>query len=148
MLGILTQQLYNKDLIRNLDEAGKYVNSAVFCDMSSYDNEWHNFSVLEMIEAFHFSGNLVTDSLTNLQQAVNLGYANEIYYYVYSFDWCNQEKITLTQIENLIFPKHINLIARSESDAKILENVFNKKPKYIMIDWDSEILKEIGNGRK
>ena len=146
MLGILTQNLHDQILIDNLNVASKHTNAVVFCDKIMERSTPLNFSVLQLIEAFHFSGNAITNNLGNLQQAINLGYAKTIYYYVQNYDWASQERIAFKQIQSLIMPDYVHLIAKDDHDYELLSSLFNKKPKYVMQNWDHNVLVEIGNG--
>ena len=52
------------------------------------------------------------------------------------------ENLQISQLNIPFYNDEIELIARSQSHADLLEKLF-KKPKYIMEDWDYDVLKRI-----
>ena len=62
---------------------------------------------------------------------------------MWNFDWMLLDDLRFKQLTIPFLNDEIELIARSESHAKVLEKLF-KKPKYVMEDWDWEVLQRIG----
>jgi len=146
MLGILTDKIqFNQQsifLLKNCNELNKTNSCCIFC------NEMHSrpvdvcFNIMQQIHSYQFEGTLITDNLL-LTQNLNCNiYTKKKYYYVWNFDWINLEQLRFAQLRIPFYNDDIELIARSQSHAKLLEKLF-KKPKYIMEDWDWEVLKRI-----
>ena len=146
MLGILTDKIqFNQQsifLVKNLNHLNKTNSCCIFC------NEMYNrpvdihFNIMQQVKSYWFQGSLITDNLL-LTQNLNANiYTKKKYYYVWNFDWMHLEQLRFAQLIVPFYNDDIELIARSPSHADVLEKLF-KKPKYIMEDWDWEVLKSI-----
>ena len=147
MIGVVTDKLLFSQssifLVKNLNELNKVRNCSIFC------NEMHErpvdicFNIMQQIKSYQFEGTLITDNLL-LTQALHYNiYTKKKYYYVWNFDWILLDDLRFKQLTIPFLNDEIELIARSESHAEVLEKLF-KKPKYIMEDWDWEVLQRIG----
>lgn len=102
-------------------------------------------NVLQKIEAFHFNGTIITDNIRLAQQVSNLGYTKKRYLYLKGYDWMQLQDLYLSQLEDTLLSPHIDLIVNDVSQMKIVSEITNKKPKYIMQNWDINILRSIAN---
>lgn len=102
-------------------------------------------NVLQKIEAFHFNGTIITDTIRLAQQVANLGYTKKRYLYLKEYDWMQFQDLYLSQLEDTLLNPHIDLIINNVNQTKIVTEITNKKPKYIMQNWDINILRSIAN---
>ena len=102
-------------------------------------------NVLQRYEAFHFNGNIITDSLEISQQLKHLGYCKNRYYYVKNYDWEKVDQLSYRLLKNTLFHPSVELIANDQNQAVFLQQLTHKKIKHIMPNWDINILRQIGN---
>ena len=93
---------------------------------------------------FNFNGTVITDDLMRSQDLLYAPYAKKRFLYLYHLDWPYIQDIKFAYINRVLLNDSIELIARSESHASLIEKLF-KKPKYIMSEWDDKVLVEIDN---
>ena len=146
MIGVLTDKIqFNQQsifLVKNFNQLNETNNCCIFC------NEMHNrpvdvhFNIMQQTKSYCFQGTLITDSLLLTQSLHYNIYTKKKYYYVWNLDWIHLEKLRFSQLKIPFYNNEIELIARSQSHAEVLEQLF-KKPKYIMEDWDWKVLKRI-----
>jgi hypothetical protein len=146
MIGVLTDKIqFNQKsifLVKNFNQLNKTNNCCIFC------NEMHNrpvdvhFNIMPQIKSYCFQGTLITDSLLLTQVLHYNIYTKKKYYYVWNLDWIHLDNLFFGQLKIPFYNNEIELIARSQSHADLLEKLF-KKPKYIMEDWDWKVLQRI-----
>ena len=148
MIGVLKSHLSpspkNILAVRALNELGESgVTSCLFYDYlpPEFPVEVQT-NMLQKAEAFNFGEIVIADDLIVCQQLVNLVYASKRYFYVYDLDWGRIDSLRLDHLKPMLMNDSVELIARSESHSKIISALF-KKPKYIMSNWDSRVLKKI-----
>ena len=148
MIGILKTSLQNNDkdffTIHNINKlTSTNTTSCIFCD-----NIDPNFilpikaTVLQRANAFDFRGMLITDELVRAQDLINITYPKKRFLYLYHLEWPHITELKFTHIQRILLNDNIELIARSNSHAELIEHLF-KKPKYIMPEWDYKTLIEI-----
>ena len=148
MLGILKTTLQNIDkdffCVDSLNKlTNTKTNACLFCD--DIINEFIlpvNTNVLQRSHIFKFIGTLITDDLSRSQDFVNTSYAKKRFLYLYHLEWPYINDLQYKHIKRILLNNHIELIARSEQHAKLIESLF-KKPKYVMPEWDYKTLIEI-----
>ena len=146
MLGVLTDKIhFNQQsifLVKNLNELNKTENCCIFCN-EMYERPLDIcFNIMQQTKSYSFEGTLITDNLLLTQCLHHNIYTKKKYYYVWNLDWMLLDNLRFSQLGVPFFNDEIELIARSESHAEVLEQLF-KKPKYIMEDWDWEVLQRI-----
>ena len=150
MIGILKSELANTD--RNffaIDALNKLTKTdtvaTLFCDYSGQSFILPiETNLLQRAHAFHFDGILITDDLVRSQDLIYATYAKKRFLYCYHFDWPYINQPRFSYLNTLLLNENIELIARTEHHAKLIEQLF-KKPKYIMEEWDPNVLIEIDN---
>ena len=151
MIGILKNDINNgndKDFFA-IDSLNKLTMSTttacLFCDVIADDFKLPvNTNVLKRTHIFDFNGILITDDLMRSQDFLYTSYAKKRFLYLYHLDWPYIKGIRFAYLEKVLLNDNIELIARSESHANLIESLF-KKPKYIMPEWDHKVLTEIDN---
>ena len=151
MIGILKGDVDNtkdKDFfaIESLNRLAYTTTSAcLFCDIISPDLTVSiNTNVFKRAHMFNFNGTVITDDLMRSQDLLYAPYAKKRFLYLYHLDWPYIQDIKFAYINRVLLNDSIELIARSESHASLIEKLF-KKPKYIMSEWDYKVLVEIDN---
>ena len=148
MIGILKTSLQNIDkdffAVYNINKL-KQTNTpnCIFCDYVD-----KNFllpietNILHRAHAFTFSDIIITDDLVRSQDLFNITYAKKRFLYLYHLEWPHIDNLKFSHIQRILLHNNIELIARSQPHAELIENLF-KKPKYIMSEWDYKTLVEI-----
>ena len=148
MIGIVKTSLQNVDkdffAIHNLNQLVQTsTNACLFCDyVDQHFKLSPHTTVLQRVNMFKFNGILITDNLARSQDFINTTYAKKRFLYLYHLEWPYINDLQYVHIQRILLNDHIELIARSESHAKIIESLF-KKPKYVMPEWDYNTLIEI-----
>ena len=102
-------------------------------------------NVLQRYEAFHFNGIMITDSFRLSQQLKHLGYCKKRYYYIKNYEWMNAQRLPYSIMKNTLLHPNIDLIINDMSQLKTIEEITNKKIKYVMNNWDLNVLGQIAN---
>mgnify|MGYP003139821144 CR=1 FL=1 len=151
MIGILKGDIDNakdKDFfaIESLNTLAYTTTSAcLFCDVVSPHFTFPiNTNIFKRAHVFNFDGTVITDDLMRSQDLLYTPYAKKRFLYLYHLDWPYIQDIKFTYINRVLLNENIELIARSDSHASLIEQLF-KKPKYIMPEWDHKVLIEIDN---
>ena len=148
MIGILKTEVNNTDrdffAVKNLNQlVNTTTNACLFCN--HINNEFQLpvlTNVLQRSHCYSFNGILITDDLIRAQDLIHTTYAKKRFLYLYHLDWPFITQLQFHHINSIFFNDNIELIARSVSHAKLIEDLF-KKPKYIMKEWDYQTLMEL-----
>lgn len=100
-------------------------------------------NVMQRYEAFHFNGTIITDSFRLSQQLKHLGYCKKRYFYIRNYEWMNTQYLPYRIMKNTLLHPNIDLIVNDINQVKTIEDITNKKVKYIMNNWDINILRQI-----
>ena len=104
-----------------------------------------NTNVMQRYEAFHFNGTIITNNFRLCQQLPHLGYCKKRYYYITNYEWMNAQQLPYRIMKNTLLNPHIDLIVNDQSQVKLIEELTNKKVKYIMNNWDVNVLRQIAD---
>ena len=102
-------------------------------------------NTLQRYEAFHFNGIIITDSFRLSQQLPHLGYCKKRYYYLQNYEWMNAQRLPYRIMKNTLLHPSIDLIVQDASQIKLIEELTNKKVKYVMNNWDVNVLRQIAD---
>jgi len=102
-------------------------------------------NTMQRYEAFHFNGKIITNNFRLAQQLSHLGYCKKRYYYIQNYEWMNAQQLPYRIIKNTLLHPHIDLIAQDQSQVKLIEQLTNKKVKYVMNNWDVNVLRQIAD---
>jgi len=148
MIGILKNNITNIDkdyfAIKNLNSlVNTTTTSCLFCNEidSSFILGVHT-NIFHKSYAHSFNGTIITDELEGIEDLINMSYPKSKFLYLYRLDWMYLNTVHYAMLKRGLLNEHIELIARNEHQAKIIEQVF-KKPKYIMPEWNYQTLIEI-----
>jgi len=151
MIGILKFSLTNidKDILA-IDNLNKLTttstNSCLFCDYFDYTRMPISIqtNIFSRIDMHHFNDILITDDISQANELMLATSAKKRFLYLYHLEWSYINNLYFQHIFPLFYNDHIELIARSDSHAKLIEQMF-KPPKYVMPEWDYKTLIEIDN---
>ena len=104
-----------------------------------------SFCVMNISEIWGFKGILVATSASTALTIIKAVTQSKKYFYVWDLEWLRNPDNYHTLLTIYRHPE-INLIARSETHAKVIENFCNKPVVGIMDDFNLSDLKEIING--
>ena len=104
-----------------------------------------NTNVMQRYEAFHFNGKIITNNFRLSQQLPHLGYCKKRYYYIQNYEWMNTQHLPYRIMRNTLLHPNIDLIVQDQSQVKLIEELTNKKVKYIMSNWDVNVLRQIAD---
>ena len=102
-------------------------------------------NVMQKYEAFHFNGTIITSSFRLCQQLAHLGYCKKRYYYIQNYEWMNADILPYRIMKNTLLHPNIDLIINDISLLKTVEDLSGKTVKYVMNNWDANILRQIAD---
>ena len=104
-----------------------------------------SFCLMNISEIWGFDGVLVATSASTTLTLIKSVTQSEKYFYVWDLEWLRDPDNYHTLLTIYRHPD-INLIARSETHAKAIENFCNKRVVGVMEDFNLSDLEEIING--
>tara|TARA_B100000745_G_C19904521_1_gene303160 strand:+ start:113 stop:571 length:459 start_codon:yes stop_codon:yes gene_type:complete len=150
MIGILKSSINDSDqnffianALRQL--ASTSTQSCLFCDdiqTSKVPVMYTN--IFPRIQVFYCNDILITDDLSEAQSLPHIPNAKKRFLYLYHLEWSYIPDLHFNQLQPILLNDDIELIARSDSHAKLISELF-KEPKYIMPEWNYKTLIEIDN---
>jgi len=133
-------------LINELNKMGKTnpeIDAIVYCENKHRNCVPANFAVMDLSDAWVNKGPVIATTLSTARKMISFPSERKLFY-VWDIEWIrNNHMNTLRyeEYENVYGDNSIELIARSESHKKIIENTFNRSVSHIVSDFDvSEIL--------
>ena len=142
MIGFLIDSGQDQQMLKNIEELSKDHLCHVFAGSLIPGVK---ATVLQRYEAFHFNGIIITPSFRLSQQLPHLGYCKKRFYYVRNYEWQNAQVMTYRIMKNTLLHPNTDLIVESQSQIKLIEELTNKKVKYVMSNWDVNILRQIAD---
>jgi hypothetical protein len=104
-----------------------------------------SFCLMNMSEVWGFEGFLVATSASTALTLIKAVTPSKKYFYVWDLEWIRNPHNYHTLLAIYRHPS-INLIARSETHAKAIENFCNKRVVGVMDDFNLSDLGDIING--
>lgn len=126
-------------LLKNFDD----VYATLFFEMVDIIPYAHNFPIMHIAEAFEWGGPIIATSLSTLDKMLTFPYSKEKYFYVWDLEWIRLQNKQYKPLCNLYRNPNVQLIARSEEHADIIDECWNVRPKLIMGDFSWKKLIEI-----
>lgn len=142
MLGFLVQDGNNQHMIHNINALSKTNRCTVFSGSLIPSLQTN---VMQRYEAFHFNGKIITNSFRLCQQLRHLGYCKKRYYYIQDYEWLAAEILPYEIMKNTLLHPYIDIIVDSVDKVKIIEDVTGKKVRYVMSNWDTNVLRQIAD---
>ena len=142
MIGFLLDNGNNQQMLHSINTYSKNNLCTVF---SSALIPSLNTNVMQRYEAFHFNGTIITNNFRLCQQLPHLGYCKKRYYYITNYEWMNAQQLPYRIMKNTLLNPHIDLIVNDQSQVKLIEELTNKKVKYVMNNWDVNVLRQIAD---
>lgn len=144
-LGFIVEKLGTSQLsfclVRNANKILENPNNNVTGFKLDYDFfiEYPKFSILEAVNAWTFRGILVSTNIRTTAILNSCILASKKYFYVWDLEWIYKKDIVYSELVKIYQNPTIELIARTDSHAKIIEKCW-KKPKIIMENFNYEQL--------
>ena len=129
-------------LIQNINEYAKKNTCNVFSSTlipALYTN------VMQRYEAFHFNGQIITDSFRLCQQLPHLGYCKKRYYYIQNYEWMQAQQLPYRIIKNTLLHPSVDIIVADHRQIELVESLSDKKVAHVMANWDLNILRQIAD---
>ena len=142
MIGFLIDNANDQHMVQNINQFAKNNLCHVF---SSALTPNILCNTMQRYEAFHFNGKIITDGFRLSQQLKHLGYCKKRYYYIKSYEWMNAQRLPYSIMKNTLLHPNIDLIVNDNSQVKLIEELTNKKVKYVMNNWDVNVLRQIAD---
>ncbi len=101
-----------------------------------------NFALMHNLEAWSFDGNLISNDLETTKIMLACIRAPKKFFYVWDLEWVYKDNFSFREMSVIYNNDEVELIARSPSHAKIIENCW-KKPTAIIEDFNYEQIKEL-----
>lgn len=142
MIGFLIENCNDQQMAQAINMISQEKPCVVFSESATPGLQCN---VLQKLEAFHFNGTIITNSIRLAQQMANLGYAQKRYLYLQGTPWQNIDNLHLSHLENTVLNENIDLIIDNGNNKTLIYQITNKEPKYVMPNWDLNVLREIAN---
>ena len=142
MIGFLIDNGNNENMINNINSLSRVQPCIVFSGALVPKLQTN---VLQRYEAFHYNGTIITDNFRLCQQLPHLGYCKQRYYYIQNYEWMNAEPLPYRIIKNTLLHPSVELIVNDQSQVKLMEELTNKRVKYVMNNWDVNVLRQIAD---
>lgn len=142
MIGFLIENGNDQNMVHSINQLSQNSLCHVF---ASSIVPVLNTNVMQRYEAFHFNGTIITDSFRLSQQLKHLGYCKHRYFYIKNYEWMNAQYLPYKIMKNTLLHPSVDLIVNDTTQVKTIEQLSNKKVKYIMTNWDINTLRQIIN---
>lgn len=102
------------------------------------------FAVMQIAEAWGQDGAMIATSLSTAFKLINFPAARRLFY-VWDLEWLRhgQQRRRYEQFADVYTHPNLELIARSESHAAVIENAFNRKVEHIISDFNTDKILEL-----
>lgn len=102
------------------------------------------FPTMNISEVFCYDGIVVATTLSTANRLLNVPGPKRKLFYVWDLEWMGNV-MNVELVSSLYNAPQIDLVARSEDHAKVLERVFNRKPVGVVNDYNlDDFLKIVG----
>ena len=134
-IGIMKKYVLEQEETNKIAELSKDYQVTIFCNLVS-PNVTIDVATMQLIEAFHFKGVLVTNELDCLLRAKKCLLKKDLYYYCTDLDWCDSPDLHFKFMERTLLDENIKIICKNESQKEILEKLTNQAIE-IVDDWSN-----------
>lgn len=111
----------------------------IFTNNQNHSSISYNVPIFTCNNAFDFDGILIANEIESAHLIQACKSAPYKFLYVWDFEWIFKPQTNFQNFENVYNDKHIGLIARSETHARILKSVW-KQPKHIANSFEVQEL--------
>lgn len=140
----LSQNSYHMIKTFNQLSSNEYNTCCFYHNLSVPPNQ-PLFATMNIYYLNHFYGHAISTSLETAETLLNIKTSIKKYLYLWDLEFIRLPYDFIETITILGNPE-LNLIARSEDHALLIENYTNRKVKYLLDDWNPNQLLEIVNG--
>jgi hypothetical protein len=101
---------------------------------------------MQLFEAWGFNAPIIATDLSTVSKLINFPGSATKFFYVYDLEWIRYKNKSFHDFVNVYSHPYIDVIARSQSHAKIIEDCWNIKVQHIMDDFENNKLLELISG--
>ncbi len=121
-------------LLRNDDK----VDMIGFFENPFASNQRFNFPLMQITELYSFDGIAIATNITTAQTLLSSPSPKEKYLYLWDLEWLRQPMKIYHNFAKIYRNKELKIIVRSKDHAKLIEDCFNIKVKYIADNFKLE----------
>lgn len=132
--------------INELCETRPEIDPIVFCESQNKNCIPPNFAIMDMSECWGTKGDKIATSVSTARCLIDIPCDRRKIFYVWDLEWINhsREVQSYEEYKNVYCNDSLEIICRSESHKKILENSFNRHVEHIVDDFNiSQIIEVI-----
>jgi len=119
-------------------ESNKVSDACVFYDSVGPNDSGFKFAVFNSADIWNFTGKLITTTIETTAKALKVGNKFSVFFY-YGFEG-KKDVLGLLRVAN---NKDVEIICRSEDDAKELYRLTGKKVTSVVRNFDTKLLEVI-----
>jgi hypothetical protein len=106
------------------------------------------FSVMNLNEAWEYNGIAIATNLSTAEKVLSFPGPKHRVFYVWDLEWMRRTDRNFLSYHNVYANPRLELIARSESHAKLIEQCWSRPVKAVVEDCDiGAMLQVITNGK-
>lgn len=128
---------YSHSIIKNFNELSKENDVYFFSKVPPMIATNINFSIINIYHIDSFNGNIFASNIEDARILLKLTSKSKKFLYLWDIEWIRSPQDFYQNIE-VLKSNSINLVARSESHASLIENYTNRKVEHILEDWNYE----------
>jgi len=139
----------NFHMIKKFNEIAQSSSTSVTCFYSNLTVPVSNafFACMNMSGFSSYKGIAISTDLETTQAMMKTTANANKFYYVWDLEWLYQT-ISYETVQSILQDESLQILARSESHAKLIENFSNKKISGIVDNWNIQQLMEVTNGNR
>ena len=103
-----------------------------------------NFAAMEISQAFNHKGPMIATTISTAEKLISFP-SEKKFFYVWDLSWVrNSRRLNEYEKYNKVYSdKSLELIARSQSHKKAIQNCFNREVNHVISDFKIEEILEI-----
>lgn len=102
-----------------------------------------NFAVMQMYEAWNYDGICVATDLNTAAKLINFPGPKRKFFYVWDLEWLRLKQKHFNVLYNIYAAPQLELLARSKSHAKLIEDCWNTKVTSIIDNFNLREIMEL-----
>lgn len=102
-------------------------------------------ATMQISECWLYNAPCVATDISSAKKLINIFGPTKKFFYSYNLEWIRPEQFRYEDFANVYCSSELEIIARNEDHAKIIENCFNRK-SHILNELNLDELQRIING--
>ena len=130
--------------LNKLKETHPYIDTLVFTEEDRPQTLIPKFGIMNICEAYDQNGLIIATTPSTASKLIHFWGADYKVFYSYDCYWLRGQRNQYEQLMNLYLSNEFDLVVRSESHKKLLENNFTAKVDYIVENFkDMRVYKSL-----